>query len=130
MTSPVLERVQVWPAQSKPVRSSTDLDAPQGDGVPNKVKPPSDWHSLAALATEERFHMATAILPHNCPICKEDIRAGQRRRVIGHDLSSGIPTNIYAHADCVEAVDFRACVVIRPGDMVGAMIPRLEAAYA
>lgn len=74
--------------------------------------------------------MASHILPHNCPICKEDIVSGQRRRVIGHDLTDGIPTNIYAHTDCVEAVQFHACVVIRPGDLVGAMIPRKAVSYA
>lgn len=74
--------------------------------------------------------MAVQSIPHNCPICKEDIRPGQGRRVIGHDLTDGIPTNIYAHTDCVEAVQFRGCVMIRPGDLVGAMIPQKAVSYA
>ena len=62
--------------------------------------------------------MASSILPHNCPICKEDIRAGQRRRVIGIDQSTpgGAPVNVYGHWDCAAARGFTGCFLLRPGE--------------
>jgi hypothetical protein len=62
--------------------------------------------------------MASSILPHNCPICKEDIRPGQRRRVIGIDQSTpgGAPANVYAHWDCAAARGFTGCFLLRPGE--------------
>ena len=62
--------------------------------------------------------MATSILPHNCPICKEDIQRGQRRRVIGIDQSTpgASPANVYAHWDCAVARSFYGCFLLRPGE--------------
>lgn len=70
--------------------------------------------------------MATRILPHNCPICKEDILPGQRRRIIGLDQShwpGEPPSSIYAHTDCIAAVHFCGAILIRPGQTVGAIVP-------
>ncbi len=62
--------------------------------------------------------MATAILPHKCFICKEDIQRGQRRRVIGIDQSTpgASPANVYAHWDCAVARSFYGCFLLRPGE--------------
>lgn len=62
--------------------------------------------------------MAGSILPHNCPICKEDIRPGERRRVVAIDQSvpgGGAPRNVYAHWDCTAARGFTGCFLLRPG---------------
>lgn len=61
--------------------------------------------------------MAGSILPHNCPICKEDIRPGERRRVVAIDQSvpGGAPRNVYGHWDCAMARGFTGCFLLRPG---------------
>ena len=61
--------------------------------------------------------MASSILPHNCPICKEDIRPGERRRVVAIDQSAPgeAPRNVYAHVDCAAACGFTGCFLLRPG---------------
>jgi hypothetical protein len=65
--------------------------------------------------------MAVSIVPQNCPICKEDIRPGQRRVVIGIDQSTrgAAPANVYAHWDCVTARGFTGCFLLRPGEEMG-----------
>lgn len=70
--------------------------------------------------------MATHILPHVCPICKDDILPGQCRRIIGLDQSRwphDPPCSIFAHTDCVQAVHFTGAVLIRPGQTLSEIIP-------
>ena len=61
--------------------------------------------------------MASSILPHVCPICKEDILTGQRRRVVAIDQSvpGGAPRNVYGHRECAAARGFTGCFLLRPG---------------
>lgn len=61
--------------------------------------------------------MASHSVPHNCPICKEDILPGQRRRVVAIDQSvpGGAPRNVYAHRDCAEERSFTGCYLLLPG---------------
>jgi len=81
--------------------------------------------------------MASSILPHNCPICKEDIRTGQRRRVVAIDQSEpgAAPRNVYAHWDCAAARSFYGCFLLRPGQcesmlFAGPAQLRLEVSHA
>lgn len=56
--------------------------------------------------------MAASILSLTCPLCKERIWAGERRRVIAHDQreQGQAPICVYAHAGC-----YSGCVIIWPG---------------
>ncbi len=72
--------------------------------------------------------MASSSLPHNCPICKEDIQPGQRRRVICIDQSApgGCPANVYAHWDCAAARSFTGCFLLRPGETMAQLVQVFE----
>lgn len=67
------------------------------------------------MTTGRSVPMAATILPHNCPICKEDILPGQPRRVICHDMTdwpSSPPVNVYAHAACARSRGFDSVAVL------------------
>ena len=81
--------------------------------------------------------MAAHSIPQNCVICKEDIRTGQRRRVVAIDQSEpgGAPRNVYAHWDCTAARGFTGCFLLRPGQnesmlFAGPAQLRLEVGHA
>jgi len=81
--------------------------------------------------------VAASILPHNCPICKEDILTGQRRRVVAIDQSAPgeAPRNVYAHWDCAAARDFSGCFLLLPGQNEGMLFAgpaqlRMEVGHA
>jgi hypothetical protein len=71
--------------------------------------------------------MATSILPHNCPICKEHIEPGQRRRVVAIDQSKpdDFPANVYAHWDCA-AARCTGCFLLRTGQTLAQLVELFE----
>jgi hypothetical protein len=78
--------------------------------------------------------MAATILPQNCPICKEDILAGQKRRIVCHDMTdwpSSPPVSVYAHAACISSRGFEGVSVLTSVADPGRIIqPQLSLALA
>lgn len=59
--------------------------------------------------------MAPQIIPQNCPICKQDIEPGQKRRIVCHDMTdwpSSPPVSVYAHAACISSRGFNGVAVL------------------